>query len=281
MQDPLKNLKTALDDSIYQGKSFDHNLEKKTLNRLRTKRSSHLLRIRRLLPMLAVPVLLFITYILVNHNIVNERMIEETSQVSTSHELVKGIENILLVIHVENDFPSVMLLNANEKENEIKYLHLPHRISFQEHLVEFSGRDMMKNELENLLGIEISRRIEMNASQLGESVEEVGGIVVTNPLAFGGFAEGRISLKNRDDVINFISMRKEVPYGSNGRNNRMISVLKEITRKNEEGLIKGLPKMSNYIEQEDYFQVTFVDSKWIGVIDTEQLSHLRETLQLK
>ncbi|MBM6619483.1 LCP family protein [Bacillus suaedaesalsae] len=282
MSEQLKNLKTALDNTTFKGKTFDEQLQDATLNKIKTKKNSYLFSVRNLFPALVFPAVILLAFIVFNQSFI---IGEKTDVPLTQGSEITGVEveNLLLITNIENDDPSVILLNLNQKENAIKMIQIPHRVNYQGTTIEhvFLNGKLVENDFEDQLGIEIDKRIVINPNQLGEKVEEIGEVIVNNPFEFSSFPKGEVSLKTKNEVIEFVSMRKEDPRGIYGRNNRIVSIFKELTYKSDFGLPSDdieLFKSAQYEEMEGYFHDSINDSKWTGVIDEEALKRFKQDI---
>ncbi|MFC7062021.1 LCP family protein [Halobacillus seohaensis] len=99
------------------------------------------------------------------------------------------------------------------------------------HAYAFGGSDMSVDTVENFLDIELDYYLRMNMEGLGQLVDAVGGITVTNEFAFDykgkSFPEGEINL-NGKEALAWVRMRYDDPEGDAGRNKRQRQVIQGV-----------------------------------------------------
>lgn len=285
MSEQLKDVKTALDNTVYQNKEFDEHLQEATLNRMINREPKLTFGKRKLMPVLAIAIVFFLSFLLFNQYETKNEITSVSPKLGAETE-GKEVQNFLLITDINNDAASVILFNVNSEEDEISYVNIPHRISYENSITEFvfKGGTLVENDFEDLLDIEINEKIIVDPLELGERVEELGGVVVNNDFSFSVFSEGEITLRTKQEVVDFVTMKKEDPRGVYGRNIRIFSVFKELVNHN----IFDLPIQLNeafdtvrYLEADNYFQQSIVNEKWTGLLNEEELKKLKNEFNMK
>jgi hypothetical protein len=117
-------------------------------------------------------------------------------------------------------------------------------------------------------------------------VENVGGIRVRNGFEFseGGirFPEGDIDLFKSEDVVKYTAMRKSDPMGMYGRDNRIVSVMKELITSmdpNKYGFLDVNKDISIIEGERPTLNASIQDGKWFEVVDDASLAQLKEILK--
>lgn len=134
---------------------------------------------------------------------------------------------------------TMVVLTVNPTENSTQMLSIP-RDTYTEliglgtmdkinHAYAYGGIDMSIASVENLLDIPIDYFVKINMEGFRDLVNAVGGIEVTNTLAFDQFPEGEISLTG-EEAFSYIQMRKQDPRGDFGRQDRQKKVIQGIMR---------------------------------------------------
>jgi anionic cell wall polymer biosynthesis LytR-Cps2A-Psr (LCP) family protein len=207
-------------------------------------------------------------------NLVDSSTNKNGSEVNDNHR-------ILVVTESDKDAPSVLLLAINQKKNEIKYVNIPHRLKYKDSMIEFKTENgqLIENDFEELLGISIDQKLITSLEKLGEMVENVGGIRVRNGFEFseGGirFPEGDIDLFKSEDVVKYTAMRKSDPMGMYGRDNRIVSVMKELITSmdpNKYGFLDVNKDISIIEGERPTLNASIQDGKWFEVVDDASLA---------
>ncbi|WP_085522677.1 LCP family glycopolymer transferase [Tuberibacillus sp. Marseille-P3662] len=180
------------------------------------------------------------------------------------HEPVSGIDNKLTKKKVDKKDPiNILLLGVDERKNDtgrsdtmivmtldpddnrMQMVSIPRDTRTElvgegphggeqdkiNHAYAFGGSEMSVDTVENFLDISLDYYVKMNMEGLDQLVDAVGGITVTNDLAFTQnghqFGTGELDL-NGDQALAYARMRKQDPDGDFGRNERQRQVIKGI-----------------------------------------------------
>lgn len=246
MEEKLKNLKTSLDKTVYKNISFGQSMQDKTIEKLNSR-----IQKRNYTPIFASLVAITVAFMLFfsfDLSSINRNSASIGNEVETKDSIENQSENYLLVTKVEEETPSILLLNINKNTKDLKYTTIPNNV--------FVENKNYKNlvsakEFEAAFGIEITRVFELEPDIIGNFVENNNGIEVINPFEFKQgenlFNEGVIRINQEKELVDFISMRKNDPRGDYGRNDRIISVYEELF-KNEKFLsnILDIKKITDF-----------------------------------
>ncbi|GGF30638.1 transcriptional regulator LytR [Halobacillus andaensis] len=176
------------------------------------------------------------------------------------HETVTGIDHEATKKKVDDQDPiNILLLGVDERDNDkgrsdtmivmtldpaqerMQMVSIPRDTRTEivgrdmedkiNHAYAFGGSEMSVNTVESFLDIELDYYLRMNMEGLGQLVDAVGGITVTNEFAFeyGGkdFSEGEIEL-NGEEALAWVRMRYDDPQGDAGRNERQRQVIQGV-----------------------------------------------------
>ncbi|MBD8013360.1 LCP family glycopolymer transferase [Planococcus wigleyi] len=134
---------------------------------------------------------------------------------------------------------TVVVMTINPAEKSTKMVSIP-RDTYTEivgrgttdkinHAYAFGGIEMSLDTVENLLDIPIDYVMQVNMEGFKDIVDAVGGVEVTNTMAFDDYPEGTIQL-NGDEALGYVRMRKQDPEGDFGRQNRQKQVIQAIMK---------------------------------------------------
>ncbi|WP_203339102.1 LytR family transcriptional regulator [Planococcus beijingensis] len=134
---------------------------------------------------------------------------------------------------------TVVVMTINPAEKSTKMVSIP-RDTYTEivgrgttdkinHAYAFGGIEMSLDTVENLLDIPIDYVMQVNMEGFKDIVDAVGGVEVTNTMAFDDYPAGTIQL-NGDEALGYVRMRKQDPEGDFGRQNRQKQVIQAIMK---------------------------------------------------
>ncbi|RNF39465.1 LCP family protein [Planococcus salinus] len=213
---------------------------------------------------------------------------------------------------------TMVVLTVNPSDQSTKMVSIP-RDTYTEivgrgtldkinHAYAFGGLEMSLATTENLLDIPIDYVVQLNMKGFKDVVDAIGGVEVTNDLAFDDFQVGDITL-NGNDALRYVRMRKQDPDGDFGRQNRQKQVLDSIMAKASSlDAVLNYPKVfdalgdnvrtnmsfremvhvqSNYRDAADtidqlYFDQGYgetINGIWYYMMDEEELKEIRSVLK--
>ncbi|EZH65903.1 trascriptional regulator [Bacillaceae bacterium JMAK1] len=138
---------------------------------------------------------------------------------------------------------TMIVVTVNPEEESMKMLSLPRDTRTEiigrgeldkiNHAHAFGGPEMAMHSVENFLGIPIDYVATINMNGFKDLVDAVGGVTVTNDLAFDmdghQFNEGELELEG-EEALAYVRMRYDDPQGDFGRNNRQRDVIEGVLR---------------------------------------------------
>ncbi|WP_088007048.1 LCP family protein [Indiicoccus explosivorum] len=134
---------------------------------------------------------------------------------------------------------TMIVATVNPEDGSMKMVSIP-RDTYTEivgygmkdkinHAYAFGGIEMSMETVENLLDIPIDYVVEVNMEGFKEIVDAVGGVTVSNSVAFDEFPEGEVHLSG-SEALGYVRMRKEDPRGDFGRQDRQKQVIQGVMR---------------------------------------------------
>lgn len=213
---------------------------------------------------------------------------------------------------------TMVILTVNPSEQSTKMVSIP-RDTYTEiighgtfdkinHAYAFGGLEMSMDTVENLLDIPIDYVVQLNMMGFKDIVDAIGGVRVTNDLAFEDFEVGPLTL-NGDEALEFVRMRKQDPDGDFGRQNRQKQVLNSIMNKTASlDAVLNYPKImdalgdnvrtnmsfqemiyvqNNYRDAASNIEQLYfdrgsghtIDGIWYYMMEVEELNEMRSTLK--
>lgn len=133
---------------------------------------------------------------------------------------------------------TMILMSLNPNTNKIVMVSIP-RDTYVDidgrgmdkinHAYAFGGVDLSVKTVEKAFDVPIHFYVKVNMEGFKQGINALGGVTVTNDLAFsqGGedYPTGKLEL-NGEEALKYIRMRKSDPRGDLGRNERQRSVIK-------------------------------------------------------
>ncbi|GGC83202.1 transcriptional regulator LytR [Thalassobacillus devorans] len=159
----------------------------------------------------------------------------------------KGRSDTMIVLTLDPDNDRMQMVSIpRDTRTEIVGRGTEDKIN---HAYAFGGSDMSVDTVENFLDIELDYYVRMNMEGLEQLVDAVGGITVTNNMAFKQdgitFPEGQLDL-NGKEALSFVRMRKNDPQGDAGRNERQRQVIEGVIEKGAS--IGGVNKIGDIMD---------------------------------
>ncbi|WP_449537839.1 polyisoprenyl-teichoic acid--peptidoglycan teichoic acid transferase TagU [Ferdinandcohnia sp. Marseille-Q9671] len=153
---------------------------------------------------------------------------------------------------------SLIILTVNPNEKSTQMVSIPRDTRTEivgkgfddkiNHAFAFGGPEMTINTVENFLDIPIDYYVQVNMESFKDIVDAVGGVTVTNSLAFssGGFSydTGDITL-NGEKALAYSRMRYEDPRGDFGRQERQRQIIQAVIKKGAS--LSSLPKAGDIL----------------------------------
>lgn len=144
---------------------------------------------------------------------------------------------------------SMILLKLNRSNGEVKLVSIP-RDSYVNivgqgvhdkitHAYAFGGKEMSKQTVEELFGIDIDNVVVINFRSFAKAIDILGGVEVNSPLAFteqGISSKEKIHIKkgkqrlNGKEALAYARMRHQDPRGDYGRGQRQQEVIESLLK---------------------------------------------------
>lgn len=139
---------------------------------------------------------------------------------------------------------TIIVLTVNPNTNSVKMLSIPRDTRTEiigkgyedkiNHAYAFGGVEMSIASVENFLDIPIDYFIQVNMEGFEDIVDSVGGVTVSNDLAFNiegtNFPQGEITL-NGEKALKYSRMRYDDPKGDFGRQERQRQIIRSVINK--------------------------------------------------
>ncbi|SDI42365.1 LCP family protein [Natribacillus halophilus] len=174
-----------------------------------------------------------------------EREFSELRPEGVNVEEEEPLSFLLLGVDAEDETSgrtdTIIVMTVNPEDESMKMLSIPRDTLVDivgrdgedkiNHAYAFGGAEMAINTVENFLDVPIDYVATINMDGFEEMVDAVGGVTVSNEMAFeqGGtqFSEGDLELDG-EDALSFVRMRDDDPRGDAGRNDRQREVIEGV-----------------------------------------------------
>lgn len=278
MEEKLKKLKTSLDKTVYKNISFEKCMQDRTIEKLNSRiKKKNYTPIFASLITITIALILFFSF---DFSSVVRNSASIGSETKTEGLVEKQSVNYLLVTNMEEETPSIILINVNKNTNKVRYTSIPNNVYVENKRYK---NPITTEEFEAAFGIKITRVFELEPDIIGEFVENNHAIEVINEFDFkqgeNVFNEGEVRLDQGKELVDFISMRKSDPRGNDGRDDRIIAVYEKLfTNENFLSDILNIEKITAFdkvLQSSSDFEMenkTLMEPLYIDGIYSEKIS---------